>query len=100
MAVALVDSTVGGQEVHVLAPLGVPDIDTLSLGEDNREGVVVVSSVLILGSNGSLGGSGVEAAVEASGDVSSVGSHGEVVQVVIVKFRSGGVYVSKKTTQI
>lgn len=77
VAVALVDGTVGRQEVKVVAALRVPDVDTLSLGEDNGNGVVVVSGVFVLRGNGLLGGSRVEAggggAVASSGI--SVRSH-------------------------
>lgn len=77
VAVALVDGTVGRQEVKVVAALGVPDVDALSLGEDNGNGVVVVGGVFVLRGNGLLGGSRVEAggggAVAGSGI--SVRSH-------------------------
>lgn len=73
VAVALVNGRVGGQEVHVLAALGVPDVDALSAGKDDGERRVVVSSELVLGGNGLVGGGGVEAR-SASGQV-SVGRH-------------------------
>lgn len=73
VAVALVDSGVGGEEVQIMTSLGVPDRGTLSAGEDNGQWVVVVSSKVILGLDGLGGGGGVvgESAVGAA-----VGGHG------------------------
>lgn len=75
VAVALVDGRVGGEEVHVLAALGVPDVDALGLGEDDGERMVVVGGILVLGGNGALGGGGVEARGGAVGGTVGVGGH-------------------------
>lgn len=56
VAVTLVDGAVGGEKVHVLVALWVPNIDALGLGEDDGEGVVVVRGILVFGGNGALGG--------------------------------------------
>lgn len=67
VAVALVDGAVGGQEVEVLAALGVPDVDALGAGEDDGQRVVVVGGVLVLGRNGAGGGRGVVVGGRGSG---------------------------------
>lgn len=79
VAMALVDGTVGRQEIKVLATLGVPYINALSLGEDNRERVVVVGSELVLGLDGSLSRGGVISGAGArdGGTGLCVGSHFE-----------------------
>lgn len=48
VAVTLVHSGVGGEEVKVVTTFGVPDRSTLSPGKDNRERVVVVGSIFML----------------------------------------------------
>lgn len=78
VAVTLVDSTVSGKEVEVLVAFGVPDVDALSLGEDDRQRMVVVSSVLGLSGNGGVRGRGVVARVVGCGGRGArlcVGSH-------------------------
>ena len=59
VAVALVDGAVGRQEVDVALALRVPHVDALAAGEDDGDGVVVMSGVLILGGNGPLGRRGI-----------------------------------------
>ena len=59
MAVALVDSRVGGQEVQILATLRIPDTGALSTSKDDRQGVIVVSSVGMLELESLAGGSSV-----------------------------------------
>lgn len=54
VAMALVHSGVGGEEVKVVTTFGVPDRSTLSPGKDNRKRVVVMGSIFLLGLN-SLG---------------------------------------------
>lgn len=78
MAVALVDGAVGRQEVKVLAAFRIPDIDALSLGEDDGERVVVVSRILFLTGDGGISGRGMEAGCSAvaGNSIASVGSHG------------------------
>ena len=94
VAMALVDSAVGREEVHVLAALGVPDVDALGLGEDDGERVVVVSSVLVFGGNGALGGRGVEARGRgAVGGIVGVGGHDGWFVVVVVCWRGVGSFV-------
>lgn len=54
VAMTLVDSTVGRQKVEVVLALWIPDINTLSTGEDNGKRVVVVSSELVLSCDSTL----------------------------------------------
>lgn len=49
VAVALIHSGVGGEEVKVVTAFRVPDRSTLSPGEDNRKWVVVMGSIFLLG---------------------------------------------------
>jgi hypothetical protein len=56
MAMALVDSRVGGQEVHVSLTLDVPHVDTLGAVDYHRNWVVVVSTLGQLEVNGLDGG--------------------------------------------
>lgn len=65
VAMALVDSAVGGEEVNVMLAFGIPDIDTLSAGEDDRERMVVVGSELVLGGDRGLGRGGVKVGVHS-----------------------------------
>lgn len=52
VAVTLVHSGVGGEEVKVVTAFRVPDRSTLSPGKDHRKRVVVVGSIFLLGFNG------------------------------------------------
>jgi len=45
VTVAVVDGTVTGEEIEVLVAFGVPDVDTLTAGDDDGHGGVVVSTV-------------------------------------------------------
>ncbi len=72
VVVALVHGGVGGQEIHVLLALHIREVDTLALGADHVQGVVVVGSVMVFlidelgrlqdfdghGTSGSLSGCG------------------------------------------
>ncbi len=69
VAVALVDGTVGRQEVDVVPALRIPHVDPLGTSEHNRDGLIVVGSVLGLSSNRLLGRRGVH-----PGRVAAVGS--------------------------
>lgn len=87
MAVALVDSTVSGEEVNVVLAFGIPDIDTLSAGEDDGKWVVVVGCELILGSDRGLGRGRMEMRVQSGSAIDGnvlvcVRRHVEVVLVV------------------
>lgn len=66
VAVALVDSTVGGEEIDVVFALRVPDVDARGLGEDDGERVVVVCRKFELRLDGALCGRGVESRVGGS----------------------------------
>lgn len=84
VAVALVDGAVGGQEVEVLATLGIPHVDALSAREDDGERVVVVSGELLLGGDGAVGRGRVESRDAGSGSSSvSVRSHCERFWIVL-----------------
>jgi len=48
VTVALVHSGVGREEVKVFTTFGIPNCGTLSPGKDNRQGMVVVSGILLL----------------------------------------------------
>ena len=48
VAMALVDGGVGGQEVEVVVALGIPGGGSLGTREDDREGVVVMRSEIML----------------------------------------------------
>lgn len=48
MAMSLVDGGVGREKVEILVALDVPDMDTLSTGQRNRYGLVVVAAELLL----------------------------------------------------
>lgn len=83
VAMALVDGAVGGEEVEVVAALGIPDVDALGTGKNDGQRVVVVGGVLVLGGDGAVGGGGVVAGVVGergiggrSGGAISVGCHG------------------------
>lgn len=94
VAVALVDSTVGGEEIDVVLALGVPDVDARGLGEDDGERVVVVCSKFVLRLDGALCGRGVESRVGGSAVASRggvcVGCHGCVrLRLVVVLYLVG-----------
>lgn len=54
MAMALVDGTIGRQEVEVVVALGIINIHALRARENNGKRMVVVSGKFILGSNCAL----------------------------------------------
>jgi hypothetical protein len=59
MAMALIDSAVGREEVYVMLSLGIPNISTLGAGKDDGEGVVVVCGVFMFGLDRSGCGGGM-----------------------------------------
>lgn len=73
VAMALVDCGVCGEEVEVVAALGVPDGRSLGAGEDDGERMVVVSSKILLSLDSLRGGGGVVCRRSA---VCTVGRHG------------------------
>ena len=55
VTVALVDGTVGREEIEVVLALGIPHVYTLGPSEDDGQRVVVVGCVLVLGRDGGFG---------------------------------------------
>ncbi|KAI3475961.1 hypothetical protein L1887_62519 [Cichorium endivia] len=113
VAVALVDRTVGGEEVEVLTSLGVPDVGALRAVKDDGQRVVVVRAVLGFLVDGLLGGErvgrggggrldGLDGGLERGGDrgrsggggggnaSSSSGCHDEGQQQILLSLRGQG----------
>jgi len=56
---ALIDCGIGGEKVKVVTSFGIPNRCTRRSGKDNRDGVVVVGSILTFSGNGSFSGGGM-----------------------------------------
>lgn len=79
VAVTLVDGAVGGEEVEVVAPFGVPDVAARGAGEDDGEGGVVVGCVGVFCCDGCCGGGGVVGVGWFGGGGGGGGGGGSVV---------------------
>lgn len=73
VAVALVHSGVGREEVEIMTSFGVPDRSTLSTGKDHGQWVIVVGSIILLCLDSLSSRSSM---VVGEGPVGPVGGHG------------------------